>query len=72
MPTQRHREQRDQLSPHHARRLHASLARGKVKPDAGAPEPFGSTNTLGFGTPQQEDLKLIRYLREEFKKTDPT
>ncbi len=26
----------------------------------------------GFGTPQEEDLKLIRYLREEYKRVDPT
>jgi hypothetical protein len=27
---------------------------------------------MRFGTPEEGDLKLIRFLREEFKKKDPT
>jgi len=48
------------------------LPEAKVKPDASAPEPFGSTNTFGFGALQEEDLKSIRFLREKFEKQDPT
>ena len=35
-------------------------------------EQFGGVYSLGFGKPEEEDLKLIRHLREEFKKKDPS
>ncbi len=32
----------------------------------------GSLDCIGFGKPEEDDLKVIRFLREEFKKKDPT
>lgn len=46
-----------------------------VAAEAGAEqrvEEFGSIHSIGFGKPVEQDLKLIRFLREEFKKKDPT
>lgn len=42
--------------------------------EAGAPrrvEDFGRIEYIGFGKPVEDDLRLIRFLREEFKKKDP-
>ncbi|MBX3746497.1 MAG: hypothetical protein KF833_14410 [Verrucomicrobiae bacterium] len=54
--------------PDHSRRL---LLDRKGALEATQPEMFGSTGSLGFGKLVEEDLKLIRFLREEFKRKDP-
>ena len=52
-----------------------ALLRGrKTETESGPAQAvaFGGMESLGFGTIEEEDLKLIRYLRDEFKKRDPT
>ncbi len=53
-----------------------NLLQGKVPAGgaggAGKAEEFGDVYHLGFGKPEEADLKLIRHLREEFKKKDLT
>ena len=50
-----------------------SLVRvGKLDPAADPANPFAALSPKSFGTPAENDLKLIRFLREEFKKKDPT
>jgi hypothetical protein len=44
----------------------------KNKPAASGAGSFGSMDSLGFGALDEGDLKLIRFLREEYKKKDPT
>ncbi len=48
------------------------LRKDSTEPDADWADDFSSLGRKGFGTPVEMDLALIRYLREEFKKKDPT
>lgn len=50
-----------------------SLLRGhKAESEADRAGDFGDINRIRFGAPVEDDIKLIRFLREEFKKKDPT
>ena len=51
--------------------LRGPLRGDKPGGDAEAEDGFGSINLIGYGKPEEEDLKVIRYLREEFRQKDP-
>jgi hypothetical protein len=44
----------------------------KNRPAGDKEEDFSNLWLKGFGKPEEGDLKLIRFLREEFRKLDPT
>lgn len=48
------------------------LRAAKTGPDAGTTDDFGRIGRVGFGALQEDDLKLIQFLREGFRKKDPT
>lgn len=44
---------------------------GPLREDRATGDEFAQYGPLGYGVPTEEDLRLIRYLREEFRKLDP-